>query len=251
MLETEKCRVKVDKREIKSGIVDYLKTNNCIVEEEQLQIADYIVSDRVAIERKTYSDLISSIMDGRIFPQARELANNFEKPLLLVEGFECYIGFNENVVFGAISAIAVDFGISTVWTKNKIESAKFIQTVAKREQLDRKRSFPLRIKKKPKNLREEQEILVAGLPCVNSVLSKRLLDKFGNPRKVFTATKEELMEIECLGEKKATKFLEILEGRREGANCEGSREEKLKETEESTPQDAESKNPKKTETSVT
>jgi ERCC4-type nuclease len=211
----EKVRVKIDKRELKSGIKDYLLNAGCIVEEECLQIADYIVSDRVAIERKSYSDLISSIMDGRIFPQARELANNFEKPILLIEGFECYIGFNENVVFGALSAIAVDFGIATVWTKNKIESAKFIHMVGKREQFDRKRSFPLRVKKKAKNLRDEQEILVAGLPSVNSVLSKRLLDKFGSPRKVFAASKEELMEVEGLGEKKADRFLEILEGRTE------------------------------------
>lgn len=210
-MEETKVVVKIDNREIRSGIKDYLINCGCIVQEEQLSIADYIVSERVAIERKSYSDMISSIMDGRIFSQMKELVDNFEKPILLVEGFECFIGFNENALFGALSAIAIDFGVPTVWTKNKMESAKFICQAAKREQLERNGSFRIRVKKKPKNLREEQEILVAGLPSVNSVLSKRLLEKFGTPKKIFNATKGELMEVDGLGEKKAERFVNLID----------------------------------------
>ena len=92
-----------------------------------------------------------------------------------------------------------------------MESAKFIYQAAKREQIETKRSVPICVKKKGKNLREEQEILVAGLPSVNSVLSKRLLDKFGTPKKIFNATKEELMEIDGLGEKKAERFINLVD----------------------------------------
>lgn len=210
-MEETKVVIKIDKRELRSGIKDYLLNNGCIVEEEQLSIADYIVSDRVAIERKTYSDMVSSIMDGRIFAQIRELSNNFEKPVVLIEGFECFIGFNENALFGALSAIAIDFGVPIIWTKNKMESAKFIYQAAKREQITIKRPVPVRVNKKGRNLREEQEILISGLPTVNSVLSKRLLEKFGTPKKIFNATKEELMEVDGLGEKKAERFINLID----------------------------------------
>ena len=205
-----KVVIKIDKREIRSGIKDYLANCGCTIEEENLQVADYIVSDRVAIERKTYSDMISSIMDGRLFFQVKALTNNFEKPIILIEGFECFIGFNENALFGALSAIAIDFGVPTVWTKNKIDSAKFIYQAAKREQIETRRSVPVRVNKKGKNLREEQEILISGLPSVNSVLSRRLLEKFGTPKKIFTASEKKLRGVEGVGEKKAKRFFELL-----------------------------------------
>lgn len=214
----DKVVIKVDKRETRSGIKDYLLNCGCVVEEENLQIADYIVSDRVAIERKTYSDMVSSIMDGRLFSQVKELTNNFEKPIILIEGFECFIGFNENALFGALSAIAIDFGVPTVWTKNKMESAKFIYQAAKREQIETRRSVPVRVNKKGRNLIEEQEILISGLPSVNSVLSKRLLEKFGTPKKVFTASEKNLMRVEGVGEKKAKRFFELLNSKAEKQN---------------------------------
>ncbi|MGC9310343.1 MAG: ERCC4 domain-containing protein [Candidatus Aenigmatarchaeota archaeon] len=227
-MEPPKAIIKIDKREIKSGICEYLKAGGCEIQEERLEVADFIVSDRVAIERKTYADIISSIMDGRLFRQAKEMVSAFERPIILIEGFECFVGYNENMLFGALSALSIDFGISTVWTRNKMESAKFICTAAKREQLERNRAFPIRVKKRCKNLKDEQMHLIAGLPSVNSKLSVRLLDKFGTPRRVFNATKEELLEIEGLGEKKAARFLDLLncECLSNGEKAEGWQKEK-------------------------
>ena len=81
---------------------------------------------------------------------------------------------------------------------------------AKREQFKNKRNEVIRVRKKPLSLEEEQKYLVAGLPYVNSVLAERLLRKFGSPIRVFNAKKEELMEVEKIGEKKANKILEVL-----------------------------------------
>ncbi len=206
----DKPLIKVDKGELRSGITDYLKNFGCEIEEEKLELADYIVSDRVAIERKTFADFISSIKDLRLFSQLRELSK-FEKPTLLIEGFEYFGNLNNNSFFGALSSIILDFRIATIWTKNKIDSANFIYSIAKREQFKEKRGVVIRVRKKPQNLREEQEYLIAGLPFVNSVLSKKLLEKFKTPKKVFNLKKEELMKIKNLGEKKAQKILDLLE----------------------------------------
>lgn len=201
--------IKVDKRELRSGITDYLKNLGCKIEEENLEIADYIISDRAAVERKTFQDLISSLKDLRFFKQMKELSK-FEKPILLVEGFEAMGSWSESSFFGALSSAILDYNVSVIWTKSKKESASFIYTSAKREQFKDKRSLSIRVRKKPASLKEEQKYLVAGLPSVNSVLAERMLRKFSSPKKIFNATKEELMEVEKMGERKAERILEVL-----------------------------------------
>jgi len=201
--------VRVDKRELRSGIVDYLRNFGCEIKEEALEIGDYLLSERVVIERKSFGDFASSIKDLRLFKQAKELTK-FEKPILLIEGFEYMGNLSESSLLGALSSLILDYNISTIWTKNKRESANFIFLTAKREQFKNKRNEVIRIRKKPLSLEEEQKYLVAGLPYVNSVLAERLLKKLGSPIRVFNAKKEELMEVEKIGEKKANKILEVL-----------------------------------------
>jgi len=201
--------VRVDKRELRSGIVDYLRNFGCEIKEEALEIGDYLLSERVVIERKSFGDFASSIKDLRLFKQAKELTK-FEKPILLIEGFEYMGNLSESSLLGALSSLILDYNISTIWTKNKRESANFIFLTAKREQFKNKRNEVIRVRKKPLSLEEEQKYLVAGLPYVNSVLAERLLKKFGSPIRIFNAKKEELMEVEKIGEKKANKILEVL-----------------------------------------
>jgi len=201
--------IRIDKRELRSGIVDYLKNFGCEIQEENLEIGDYLLSDRVVIERKSFSDFAASIKDLRLFKQVQELSK-FERPILLIEGFEYFGNLSENSLYGAFTSLILDYNISTIWTKNKRESANFIFLVAKREQFKEKRISPIRIRKKPLSLKEEQKYLIAGLPYINSTLAERLLKKFGSPINVFNAKKEELMEIEKIGEKKANKILEVL-----------------------------------------
>lgn len=204
--------IKIDKREIKSGLIDYLRNFGCRIEEENLEIGDYVISNKVIIERKTFSDLVNSIKDLRLFKQAKELTK-FEKPILLVEGFDYLGNLNENSLFGALASIILDYNISIIWTKNKRESANFIFLTAKREQIKERGKIVIRIKRKPNTLEEEQKYLIAGLPYVNSTLAERLLRKFGTPIKVFNASKEELLEIKNLGEKKVKRILEVLKSK--------------------------------------
>ena len=66
--------IRIDKRELRSGIVDYLKNFGCEIQEENLEIGDYLLSDRVIIERKSFSDFAASIKDLRLFKQVQELS---------------------------------------------------------------------------------------------------------------------------------------------------------------------------------
>ena len=82
--------------------------------------------------------------------------------------------------------------------------------MAHREQALQKRAIQIRASRKACTVSRLQEYLVAGLPSVNSTLSKRLLEHFGSVQKVFSASAEELMEIEGIGKKKALAIWELL-----------------------------------------
>ena len=53
-----------------------------------LEIGDYIVSDRLAVERKRTDDFACSLIDGKrnLFAQLSDLARVYEKPVLIIEG---------------------------------------------------------------------------------------------------------------------------------------------------------------------
>ena len=68
-MNLKKLRIVVDEREKKSGIQDFLKKTGINLEIKTLQVGDYIVAPETVVERKTISDLASSIFDGRLFEQ--------------------------------------------------------------------------------------------------------------------------------------------------------------------------------------
>ena len=64
----------IDNREDKKRINSAMKFfSNYSVSTNQLPIGDYVFDDKVVFEYKTPSDMINSIMDGRIFKQANNM----------------------------------------------------------------------------------------------------------------------------------------------------------------------------------
>ena len=114
-------RLVVDEREKKSRIPDLLKAVGINVEVKTLPIGDYIVAPETVVERKTISDLISSVFDGRLFDQCNRLKDNYQFPILLIEGnLDEIEKLTENwlVFYGAISSIVIDFKIPIIPTPN-------------------------------------------------------------------------------------------------------------------------------------
>lgn len=205
-----KVLIFVDTRE--SSILEYFKQYDCIVQRKMLLFGDFVVSDRVVIEKKTVDDFTKSILDKRLFQQLKAMKDNFEKPLLLIEGEESlYGGLNPNMIRGALAAITVDLGIPIIWTRDLADTAGLIFWIAKREQIDEKREVSLRNKKVPETLKEQQEYLVASLPDISMVRARALLEHFKSPEKVFHASVKELQEVKGIGKKIAEKIKNVIE----------------------------------------
>ncbi len=204
----ESVKIFADNRE--NGAVISELERLCSVEKKNLPVGDYICSDRVVVERKSESDFASSIMDGRLFSQMKEL-RAYEKPVLLIEkNCSNFSKIHPNAVRGALASLALDFNVPVIFSQSFIDTAGIIFQMAKREQAGERRIPSIRQKPGITSIETLQEFAVAGLPNVSAVLAKRLLARFKTPRKVFSASQEELQEIGGIGEEKAKRICELL-----------------------------------------
>ncbi len=178
---------------------------------KELPVGDYILSDRVVVERKSYPDLVNSIIDGRLFQQAKQLAETYPKPIIVVERNQKPTRMvHPNAVRGAIASLAIDYGIPVVFTDGPEETYQFLKVVAKREQLERKRLPRVRGEKRILSTPEMQQYIVESLPYVGPKLARELLRKFRTVERVFTASERELASVEGIGEKRAKEIRKIL-----------------------------------------
>jgi ERCC4-type nuclease len=214
ILKGERVVILADHRELSSNVTRHLKGHDAEIRETQLKVGDYIVSERVAVERKAIPDFLQSIIDQRLFRQMEELADSYEKPVLILEGNPEMLflerNMHANTVRGVLSSIAIDYRIPIIWTHNSKETAAQIYWMAYREQVGESKGLQIRCNKKVASLPQQQEFLVAGLPNISNVLSKRLLKHFGTVRDVYDATPEELMKVEGVGKEKAKRIWDLI-----------------------------------------
>ena len=214
-------KVIVDYRERSSGIVKELAKKKIDTEIKQLIMGDFVIQSKdlnnklvtVGIEKKTQSDFLNSIIDNRILQQLINLKENFDIPLLLIEGSENIYeirNFHPNSIRGMLASIAIDYQIPIIFTKNIRDTASLIGIIAKR--LERPiKNISLISKRKPLTLREQQEFIVSSLPGVGPTIAKSLLKKFGSIHDIINAKKEDLMDVDKIGKKKAEDIKTLLE----------------------------------------
>ncbi len=212
--ELKLVKVYADFRERGSNIVKELIALGADVRLEQLDVGDYIVSARVSIEYKSVQDFVQSLIDGRLLPQLKRLKDNFERPVVIIEGIEDLYtvrNIHPNALRGMLATIAVSFGIPLLFTKTNKDTAQMIATIARREQ-DEDDTLPsLHTSKKPTSTKESQEYIVSALPGVGATLSRPLLAQFKTIKNLVNAPEEELMKIDNIGIGKAKRIREVLD----------------------------------------
>lgn len=190
-------------------LIEILKKLGANIKEMNLKCGDFICSKRIAIERKRHEDFISSVIDGRVFEQAKALRESFEKPLMIIEGFSNR-EINENALKAALASLIVDYNISLITTKNPLDTAKTIYWIAEKEQQENKYELAFKVGKKPKDDKKIKEFIVASIPGISTKLSKRLLEYFGSVEKIFLASEVELRKVKGIGKELAKKIKRIL-----------------------------------------
>ncbi|MFX1314526.1 MAG: DEAD/DEAH box helicase [Promethearchaeota archaeon] len=199
-----------DNRETASPVVRTLSLLDINIKLDQLLVADYVISNRVGIERKSAQDFVGSLKDGRLFNELIELKKNFEIPILIIEG-DLFLEspINQNALYGALTSIILNIGINLYKTKNFEETATFLYQLAKKEQSEKESLIKLRFEKKPTETSHLLEYIIAGVPGVNTLRAKNLLKELKTLQKIFLADIPELTKIENIGKKIAQQIYKI------------------------------------------
>lgn len=188
-------------------IIDYREKNSFVpanlcklgveIEFKELKVADYLVNG-IAIERKTVSDFISSMINRRLISQLEGL-KQYDSPLLVIEGIyeqELYSdtsdsGVHANSIRGFLLSIMLKHKIPILFTKNPEDTARFILAILQKKEKENS----LNVSRKSFNKKEQIQFIVEGFPGIGPKTAKKLLEKFKTIKNIISASQEQLNEV--------------------------------------------------------
>jgi len=164
-----------------------------------LENADVIVSNRVAVAVRTVDQFIDGISDGSILASLAKMKHEYLHPILIVQGAPEGDGGQAGnaAVYDALSAILSEFHMPVLSTNNANETASAIHSLEKQEMA--KHAKDGRTMQTTLDVPSRQMFLVQGLPNVSATLAQRLLEKFGSVKGIADANVEELMQVDGIG----------------------------------------------------
>jgi DNA excision repair protein ERCC-4 len=186
-----------DHGERRSGVPAQLERLGLDVRGIRLPAGDYLVSDRLVVERKGPTDLAASIKDRRLFEQLARLAEAYASVVLMVEGEPVHM---QPTAWQGALARALTLGASVLRTRDAHDSAEWI---ARLYRLEGKRAAAPRgtprLRRPTGDDLQTAEDVLRCLPGISTVGAGRLLAHFGSLERVFAARQEDLLEVRGIG----------------------------------------------------
>ena len=153
--DNKKVKIIIDDREKNSLVPSELIRLGFQIDFQHLPIGDYLINN-IAIERKTTSDLKSSIINKRIFAQMQEL-KQYPLHLLIIEGNKEFLFNNEilnlNAIKGFLLSSQINYKIPIIFSQNEKDTALYISLLAKR-----KEHKEISINPKKRSLDKEEQV---------------------------------------------------------------------------------------------
>jgi ERCC4-type nuclease len=206
----QKIKIIIDHREKRSKVVQEFGNLGAEIEVTTLEVGDYVVSDRVAFERKTVDDLFMTLIERReLFSQLRDLSGSYRRPILIMEGEDPFLyssrRINPAAIQGFLNSIAL-MRIPTLYTLNEAETAQVICMIAEKEQGDKSMRFNFHGKRSRLSQNETKEYVVSSIPGIGTVVAGNLLRHFGSVENILTAPGHELMKVDRVGKRTADRI---------------------------------------------
>jgi len=211
--------LKIDYREQRSGIVCEIEkiSNRINCEIMRLPIGDYQIDNNIIIERKTITDFLSSIKNGRIFQQGYKMANSSYSSILIIEGEKPLpetTKMKRAAIQGVLLHLAVILNIPTIRSENIKETAWFINQIVKQFYFVKKpqnkfvihQSFGIILNKQQK---QKLQIL-QNIPGIGIEKARSMLKFFGSIEKISNASVSKLTEVKGIGPKLANIIYSII-----------------------------------------
>ncbi|XP_019699002.1 DNA repair endonuclease XPF isoform X2 [Harpegnathos saltator] len=208
-------KVIVDMREFRSELPAILYTRGIKIEPVTLVVGDYILTPEICVERKSVSDLIGSLLSGRLYNQAVAMTRHYAKPMLLIEFDQnkpfCFQGnyyvsrdLKNTEITAKLQLLTLHFPkLKLVWSPSPHATAQLF------EELKQTRNQPdanIAAKIGADDNTEDKQVMaekynpriqdfMAKLPGVHSKNLRSLLNKGQSLDHLIKLTKEELKEI--------------------------------------------------------
>ena len=212
----EEVLIRVDDRERPSGVADELrKLSGAIVRIEHLSLGDYSIGGEVLIERKTATDFAQSLIDGRLFSQAKRLADSQFRAACLLEG-GCAewlgLGVSREAIQGALVTLMLIFDIPVFRSSGPAESARMIFYIGSQMARLRDPGYVPYRQAKAKRKKEQQIRILRSFPGVGPDRAKALLDRFKTVRACLNASRNDLMDVKGVGPRTAAAIYNVVNG---------------------------------------
>jgi len=190
-------------------IINSLKANGINVTRDFLEIGDYLLPGDTVIERKSASDFILSIRDNRLWNQLENL-KQYQHAVVIIETEDIWkdmyftnCRYIHKSYFGAISSIAISFGIPVITVESREDTIRLIEAIYKRVTSEGSSERPVKKLRKSKSIQEVKEDMLAQIPGLSIKKSKKLLEKFKTVHSIANAKEEEFVQVEGIGKKLA------------------------------------------------
>ena len=162
---------------------------NETIQIEPLHLGDIMISDKIIIERKQWSDLASSIVDGRYKEQSERLlkakAEGYMIYYFLEGNLDLYKprGIPKDTLRSCVFSLTYDKGFFVVMTKSAKESVDYILKFQQKYQTTTtKIRNSIVSKKKNAQITKENisELMLCQIPGISSTTSRILLSKYNH-----------------------------------------------------------------------
>ena len=224
--------IRIDDREKDSRIrsaTSFFEKLGYSCKTQHLTVADYVFHDRIAFEYKTASDMIGSIMDGRVFRQARNM-KQYEYSYIIVVGnvakeinarnkkayWRKYPSKNSFTVYSWLGALArLSISSQVICLDNDQQCWKFMDLIVSKILKD---NNDVKMVDKPQNGLINP--VASYLSCIYVNDSQRLptstavriTDEFGleTVSQLVALSKEDLLKVRGIGDKTADAIVEAI-----------------------------------------
>jgi len=202
----------VDMREFRSELPSLLHRRGIDILPITIEVGDYILTPDICVERKSLSDLIGSLNNGRLYNQAQEMTRHYAKPMLLIEfdhdkpfalQGKYYLSNDDSSltdVTSRLQLLTLHFPkLRIVWSPGPYATAEIFEELKKgRAQPDAVKAASLTSDSYERNADRYNPAIhdfISKLPGVNSKNIRRIMNKVDDLAHLISMTEEELNEL--------------------------------------------------------
>jgi ERCC4-type nuclease len=207
--------IRIDTQEQRCGIPDLLAAMPQVhLEVTPLHMGDYDVggAPRRVFERKTGSDFLSSLAQGRLFAQLTALRKSRFAPILLLEGDPLRVDHSQmrpESIRGALTYITAILHVPILPSSGPADSAHLVYAAAKQCQVGHASPGPA-AGRRGASLPEKQMQIVLALPGIGPITARAVCARFRSLHDLLSADAAQLATVPGISPARAAALEQLL-----------------------------------------